>query len=392
LLIASPVWGVQTSVALAPATGPRAVSDNTEPPKASEISFAEFQFQQPTFLHGGPDLFRIEGEPVIGRRYVVEAYVFGDEAIADLQFEAVDERGMSIGPVPIARKPGPSGSSRFVGLMIVPAQPFRVAIAGRGIDGQPFRRVHRHLFVPADRAPLPRSWRGLTSEEVTLLQRMVDEIGPQLVAGVEEDVAANGGGAIVMPRMQVSNVTYAPLLSAAGHPIGLRIGYDVTFSERGQYNPEVRVEAEYKQPGWRGLTRMNVLDSRIMPMPREAFPPYDEIVLNEIRSSPLEAGAHYTYEGGTVYHFTADLVPNYAIHNFDKTRSCLYYQQFRHSPDSQKRFAQILAAERPTPYTVSIGRTAFKGSIQNFSGDGTFHQSFVAEGAQDCGEQPTRRF
>ena len=69
-----------------------------------------------------------------------------------------------------------------------------------------------------------------------------------------------------------------------------------------------------------------------------------------------------------------------------------FYKQFKYSPESQQAFAQILAIEAPTPYRVAIGSTAFKGSIQNFYGEGTFHQSFVLEGAQDCGEQPTRRF
>ena len=133
-----------------------------------------------------------------------------------------------------------------------------------------------------------------------------------------------------------------------------------------------------------------MLDSTIAPMPREAYPPHDEVLLNDIRTSPLDAGAHYTYEGDTVYRFTADLVPNFVVHNLERTKSCIHYQQYTHSPETEKAIAQILATETPTTYSVTVG--TFKGRIQNFYGEGTFFKSFVAEGAKDCGPTPTRRF
>ena len=335
----------------------------------------------------------MNGEPVMGALHVAEAHVWGTEAIATAKFDAVDESGQPIEPLAIARKPGPSGSWRFVGLVTVPIRPFRVVLSGRDIHGQPFRRVYRRLFTPTDRAPSRAAlWADLSPEEASFMRRMLDEAGPRLITEVQSDLAPTQDGVIVIPRMQVSNVTYAPLLSAHGRPIGLRIAYDALFSEWGQYNPDVQVEAEYKPRSWQRLTRMEVLDSRITPMPREAFQPYDAIRFGELRMSPLESGAHYTYEAGTIYHFTADLVPNYAVHNLDKSKKCIYYQQFPYSAESKAAFAQILATVAATPYAVAIGRGAFKGRIQNFYGEGIFHQSFVEEGAPDCGPQPTRRF
>lgn len=389
LLIALPVWVVQTAVPPSVPAGPQPVKNVAEPPKASAISLDSFEFQQPTFLHAGPGFADLEGEPVIGTETAVEAYLFGDEAIATVRFEAVDENGTVIAPVVIAR--APYGSSRFVGLMTVPPHPFRIAISGEAVDGQPYRRVHKRPFRPIDRADArAQSWPGMTPEWATLIRRSIDEAGPTLMANLRTHLATAAKGTIVMPRTHIGNVMYAPLFSAQGRPIGLRITYQARFSEKGQYEAGLGVEAVYSAAVRRGLSRMTVLDSTISPMPREPYPPYDEIVLNDIRTSPLDAGAHYTYEADTVYRFSADLVPNFVFHNLDRTKSCIYHQAYNHSPDTLKSTAQILANEVPTTYSVML--SGFRGRIQNFYAEGTFLKSFVAEGASDCGPNPTRRF
>ena len=325
---------------------------------------------------------------MIGKKYVVEAYVTGEEAIATLKFEAVDENGARIEPFSIARKPRP-GWSRFVGLMIVPAHPFRVVLTGHGINGEPFSR--ERSFRPIDRAlSRPQSRRSQTPEWADLIERSIDEVGPQLIAEAEADLAASPTGVIVMPRMHVFNVTYEPLLSVQGRPIGLRIAYDAEVSKAGEFNLGLSVQAKYVNDRWNALTSMQVLDSSIMPIPRERNQPYSEVILNDIRRSPLESSLSYIYEEHTVYHFTADLVPDFVVHNLDKSKSCIYYQRYRSSPWSQKAFAQLLGNETPTRYSVLVGGR--KGVIENFYGEGTFHHSFVADGAQDCGVQPTRRF
>ena len=371
----------------------RPVEDITKAPSVSAISFQGFEFQEPAFLHAGPALFRIDGEPIRGREYVVEAFVYNDEAIATARFAAVDQNGSLLEPLAMGRKPGPLGSWRFVGSMTVPTHPFRIVLEGEGIDGRPFTRAHRRLFRPADReTSRPGPPEGLPESEAALLRQMVDEAGPRLIAELQADLVRTPSGAIAMPRMQVSNVRYAPLRSPEGRPMGVRLEYDVRFSERGQYNPEVRVDPRYTPREWQGLSRMQVLRGEITPRPREAHPPYDHIVLGDLRSSPLQAGAHYTYEAGVVYHFVADMVPDYAVHNLEETRACIHYQKFRYAPGRQQAFSALLASDGPAEYGVSIGGTAFTGVIRSFYGDGTFHRSFVDEGAQDCGAQPTRRF
>jgi hypothetical protein len=375
-------------------SGPwRPVSETSTPLSAARIALFDFMFQEPAFLHAGPELASILGEPVIETEYVVEAYVDGEYAIATMKFEIVDDTGTTIGPLAMARHTR-SGRPRYVGIMNVPAHPFRIVLTGHRIDGQPFRREHAKLFRPVDRLPSPPERLGHSRPEwLALVERAVEEASPQLIAEVKTDLAAQAPGVIVVPRMQVSNVIYAPLFSALGRPIGVRIAYDATFSQTSQFNPALRIEAKYENDRWRGRTAMEVLDSSITPMPREAYPPYGPVILNYIRTSPLVAEANYTYEGRTLYHFTADLVPDFIVHNLDRSKACIYYQKYSSSSWSHwshEPFQQILSNHAPTTYSVVAG--TWTGVIENFYGEGTLHQSFVAEGAKDCGLQPTRRF
>lgn len=387
LLLPGLLAGIQSSLSI-PVTW-QAVESTPVVPAVSEISFATFDFQDATFLHAGPGLFDIDGEPVKGARYPVESYLYGTEAIATARFEIVDSGGMLIEPIAMARL-GTPDHSRFVGLVVVPQQPFRVALSGVGVDGQPFRRVHRRLFRPVDRG-LEEQPRRLdaNSEEARLVQLAIESSRSELIAEVEAAVAGNPGGQIVMPRMEVSNVRNSPLLSAQGRVIGVRVGYEVKFSARAAFNPIVGVAAEYRDREWRGLTRMVVFNGSITPLPRHRYPPYDEFAPSELRPTPLEYGAEYLYEANTVYQFTADLVPGFVVHNIEKTKACINSVELR-SPYRfrQEAIQRMLADEALVPYTVAIG--PFKGRIAAFYPYSTFHRSFVTEGARDCG--PTRRF
>ena len=381
-----PVSAEQTNVSVAQDASPRPVRDITEPPSVAQVDLIDFEFQEPSFRSMAP----IDSDPVIGAEYVVEAHIDGEHAVATMKFEIVDETGTATGPIAMLRQTR-SGFPRYLGVMTVPAHPFRIVLTGHSVNGEPFRRADKKLFRPLDRPPSrAQSSDAQAAGWIELLERVIEEKGPQLVAEMKAELANMRSDVIVIPRMEVSNVTYAPLFSPQGRPIGLRIAYDAKFSNTGQFNPAVGVEAKYDNDRWRSQTRMQVLDSTLTPMPREAFPPFGPVILNDIRTSPLQSGATYTYEEGTVYHFTADLVPDFVVHNLDRSKACIYYQRYRYSPWSQKPFAEILTYEGPTTYSVLAGGR--RGLVENFFSEGTFHHGFVAEGATDCGPQPTRRF
>lgn len=129
-------------------------------------------------------------------------------------------------------------------------------------------------------------------------------------------------------------------------------------------------------------TYMKPLTGSIEPRPAEAGSP-------QIQPHILAYGAGYLYRGGTKYHFSAELVPDYAIQNEKKTKFCIpsEIQTF-----SQAAWKAILASNAPTKYKLFIDNTDFGGEIAGLHSQGTLFQSFVAEGAQDCGEYPTNRF
>lgn len=372
--------------------GPRPLRNLGTPRTVREISFGTFDIQDTAMLHGGPGLFEIDGEPQIGRRYPVQSYIGGDEAIRQGRFEIVDQRGQLIEPLIMARKGAP-GSSRFVGMMTVPDRPFRIALIGESVEGQPFRRLHRRLYQPVAQAPpRRRQLQGLAPDEAAFFQRILDESDPLVKAEAEAEVAGITDPTFAMPQMRVSNVTYAPLLSAARRPRGIRISYEATFSHRAEYAGGVGLELRDDDYRWRGAARMQVVDSRVEPTPRFPHKPYAPFTSSEFYWSPLEHGGTLIYEPGTIYRFTADFEPEFVVHNLDRTRTCIAYQLG--SPGSKERRAlqQLMVSQEPATYSVVINYPAFRAEIRNFFPPSAFEQTYASEGAPDCGETPSRRF
>ena len=90
---------------------------------------------------------------------------------------------------------------------------------------------------------------------------------------MKADLASRRSAVIVIPRMEVSNVTYAPLFSPQGRPIGLTIAYDARFSDTGQFNPGVGVEAKYDNDRWHSQTRMEGPTAPSRQCPARPSPP-----------------------------------------------------------------------------------------------------------------------
>jgi hypothetical protein len=384
LTMALPLWSEQTSASRTLSATPRPVWNVTKAPSVAAVEFVDFEFQQPTPMHVSLSLYDIRTEPSIGARYVVEANIGGEEAIAAATFEVVDANGSTIQPLVVAAKgTGVPGEIQFIGLMTVPAQPFRIALNGQGVDGSHFRRVFGRLFRPVQQPPSALRGADLPAEMAKHFQRLIDEEGPKLVAEVEMYVADHATVPLVIPRTEVSNVMYAPLLSPAGRPIGMRVTYDVEFSERGRFNPKVRVHPMYDDMYGGSSFEMRVLSSKVEPLPRTAHAP-EKPAGTGFRDSVLAYGADFLYEARTVYHFTLDLVPSYVHTIGERSKPCFLHQRFELARDPEKAFAQMLASEGPTTYRVYIGGEAFEGRIEGFAGEGAFYRSFVAEGTQEC--------
>jgi hypothetical protein len=355
-----------------------------ETPSISQLRFVSFEFQQ-LFLGPHPGTSAITGEPSKGTRYFVGAKFYGEEAINTAKFEAVDEFNRPIEKIAIERQSDANGGSIFTGVTKVPARPFRVVVSGEGIDGKSYRLVYPRLFRPKDghgsAMLLPPGARAPDAKT----QQQYDAAVQQYMDKMEEDAKKNAGEMIVMPRIRVSNAMYAPYLSKEGRPLGLRITFDIEFSQDGYYNPELHLYPEYSNPNWRGRIDMNPLTGSIEPQPAEEGSPQE-------RRHILAYGAGYIYWTGTTYHFTAEYIPNYVIQNDKKTKFCIWSQQYKYMPEMQSAWKAIMVSKAPTKYTLYINNTNFAGVIEGLHPQGTLLRNFTAEGAQDCGEQPTFRF
>jgi hypothetical protein len=366
-----------------PATAMRPVKILPSPtPSSGEIHFSSFEFQQ-VFITNHPGSSVIKGEPTKGARFFVEAKLYGEEAIATVKFEAVDERGNVLQKILIERRADANGGSGFYGVMKVLDRPFRVVISGKGVDGLSYSRTYERLFRPTTRPVSPIVVPGAKTTAAT--RQKIETAAKEYMNKMEEELSKKAGEMIVMPHMRVSNVMYSPFLSKAGRPLGVRITFDVEFSQDGYYNPELHIYPDYKNDDWRGRINMNPLTGKIEPEPEEAGSP-------QVRAHILAGGAGYLYRGDTTYHFTAEYIPDYVIQNETKTKFCIWNQQYKYSPQTQAAWKAILASAASTKYTLYINNSNFGGEIESLDPQGVLFNSFVAEGAKDCGEQPTSRF
>ncbi|HEX6717604.1 MAG TPA: hypothetical protein VF088_10850 [Pyrinomonadaceae bacterium] len=309
----------------------------------------------------------------------MEPELYGHEAIANAKFEAVDQHGVLITIIPVLKQNAAGGDPFFYGMMLVPDRPFRIVVSGQAVDGRPYKLVYPSLFVPTGK-PAKRETLippGTTPDEAKKIRAWLAEEARQQYIKIKQEFEKLPGGVIVMPRTRVSNVKYAPLFSPLGQPRGVRISYEVEFSDDGYYNPELHVYPEYENEEWRGKVEMRVLNGRIEPQPTEESP--------QVRPNPLAYGAGYDYRAHTTYRFTAELIPDYVIQNEQQTKFCLYNNRFDSDQRSRAIWAALLASKTPTTYRVYIENSDFEGVIENFYPQHVLYNTFVAEGARDCG-------
>jgi hypothetical protein len=373
----SPTYAVPAS--------PQRLQNTAGTPLAAGIRFYSFTFQEPHPYHLSVHYGPIEGEPSAGGRYGVEAGIENDDAIAVATIDVIDEAGNGIQQVPMVAE-GLGYTYRFVGLMTVPAHPFRVRLTGQGLDGTRFTRVHPRLFRPAATPQrLPTFAENLPPdvprEVIAGVQRMFDELAPKTVAEREALLAANPDGRIVIPRYQISNVTYAPLLSPTGGPIGFRVTYDIVFSRSGRYSPGLGIAGQNMGTGIVERVRLHTLESTIVPAPREVHAPEKEAA-----NYPdlFDQRTDFLYEKDTLYRFTVERVPNYIRRERGRLTLCMS------APQSQKSFDRMVANTDPTRYEVSIGDGAFTSAIENFYGEGIFYRTLMTEGTPNCDQRPRR--
>jgi hypothetical protein len=91
------------------------------------------------------------------------------------------------------------------------------------------------------------------------------------------------------------------------------------------------------------------------------------------------------------YRYQFDLVPSYVIRNKTGTRYCLYMEELRVS-GRLPLWNSIAASSAPVRYRVDLSSLGFNGDTEVVVPQRTFYESFLSEGAPDCGPAPNVNF
>jgi hypothetical protein len=367
------------------------VRDVTRQPSLTDLDMF-VGFQQPGIYHMLTAHFgSIEGEPTRGIRYGVYASVSGLESVGALWFEMVNESNAFMERIPmVPEDTSPLDSGRFVGMLTVPSEPFRIVLRGITHDGRRFHGVQRQLFRPVQTAPrspfvgfeeiaLPPAQRDVLRKEY---QAMLAEV----VAARERRVAANPEGTIRVPQTRVTDVKYAPYLSPSGLPLGLTITYTVEVEPGGRYDPSLRVVQQDMASGGDSRDAMRPLDTSITPRPYLYHAPDREA--EEIPGLLLSDAV---YRSGTRYRFSVRLAPAFVARRPDGDTLCLTLSHLKNPYQGDALYRQMIANRGPSTYRVYIGRNVFDGRIEGFAGDGMLYQHWIDEGTLPCPEPQAPR-
>jgi hypothetical protein len=141
------------------------------------------------------------------------------------------------------------------------------------------------------------------------------------------------------------------------------------------------VTAMYQQSEWRGMSEMKAMDGTITPAPQMGYEgePLRDVIVFQARA---------TYEANTTYAFMVDMVPNYVLQGTQSGRFCINEQRVT----NRTAWEEMMSSEVAVPYSVLLLDTETRANIPAFFPQRTFHQSFLAAGAIDCGPTPTTHF
>lgn len=363
---------------------PRPVKRFTsDPSRARGVEFFSFEFQRPYLGREGPNFTRLEGQPSAGAQYLVKAELFGQEEVATAKFELVDKGGRVIQLLHLSKSDNSLDDGEYDGFMKVPSQPFHVAVSGSDVDGKRYRRVYAHLFRPMNRPPAPPLLPPkLPPAEARKIAAMLKALEQEAISNMEKRVSKHPDGVIVMPRVEVSNVSYEPFVSEKDNRLGMRLRYALHFSVAGDYAHSLQVFPFYKDDNVRGLVSMEVINEKIDPRPES--PSYATPDIHVDLNTLVRYGSEAWFKEAAVYHFSVDLVPNFVGQNASKTKFCVSEDQFQNSVESQRTWEAMKTSSVPVKYRVVINKMDWSGETEAFYPPKIFYDGFLREGAVKC--------
>src|SRR5258705_2355161 len=199
---------------------------------------------------------------------------------------------------------------------------------------------------------------------------------------MEKDVSKHPDGVLVMPRVEVSNVTYEPFLSEKDNWLEMRLRYDLRFSVDGNYAHDLHVFPFYEDDNARGLVNMEVIKEKIDPRPEPPSyaTPDDDVDLNTL----VRSGSDGWFKAAVVYHFSIDLVPNFVVQNVSKTKFCVDEDRFKSSSELYRTWEAMKASRALVKYWLRINKMNWGGETEPFYPPKIFFDGFLREGAVKC--------
>jgi hypothetical protein len=353
-------------------------------PRPAEIGITGVEFKDLRWGHEGPDYFTTKRAPKRGAREIAEASVFGQDAIAMIRFELIDEAGQLLAVAPAVRTLSGVDDGEYSLRAPIPSQPFRFRISGRDVSGKPFARLHRRLFRPGEEAPpVPQLPAGFPPVQAAHLEKLMASTNAQMDAMFDAALRTDAEGWLRIPRTEVVDAGYELLAGSGGHAIGLRVHLGVRFGAAGPYTVRPHVFPLYANADWRGSVTMKVLDGEVTPTPQNTAA--------DSLADVIRFGGAAQYQADVLYRFQFDLVPGYVIRNKAGTRYCLYMDEFRVS-GRLPLWNTIAAGTAPVRYRVDLSGLGFNADTEPMAPQRTFYEGFLSEGAPDCGPAPNNNF
>jgi hypothetical protein len=301
-------------------------------------------------------------QPLRGARQQAQIYASGYN-IDVIEFQLINEQGQLIAPIKF-RQSDYSNPYNFTLMIDTPDRPFRVLARGRDLNGKSFQRVIGWLVRPQMTDPSGAQTEAGGGQQ-TQQWATPQEWNKNLVEGEYKIV-----------RAQIVSWKDEPLLSEKGNPIGIRLKYSIRFPADGSYSPLPSVYPERTGYGFTGALGMRPLKGSVEPTP-DGLP----------QSGQWLTGARGIFKSDTVYHFTVDLIPNYAIFNEQKRAFCLQTKSYA-QPGMRERFEREVMSEARIRYRLAISGTDLDGRqpavTENAYAPLAWYQGYLKEGAGEC--------
>jgi hypothetical protein len=347
------------------------------------ITLDKVEFQTAYFGREGPGYTRSKGGPAAGRQQVARATVYGQESVRTIWFELLGEDGRTLGRAAAMRMGRGVDDGEYQLWAPVPAIRFRIRAAGSDTSGAAFSTVYSKVFQPSANAEEPIVPPALPPEHAAAARKTIASFEQDVASRFEQEMEAHPDAMLTMPRIEVAEATYEPYLSASGNPLGIRLRYRMRFSQAGAYVATPHVAPQYGPYEWRGAVTMQVLGGTVEPAPLVSGAGSAE--------EALRYGAAAEYRAGVDYRFTVDLIPGYLLRNRTGTRYCLNLAELGQGPRREAWNAIQRSAER-VKYRVDWSEAGFFAETSPEWPQRIFYESFLKEGAADCGGTPNVNF